>query len=61
LDTTLDLYPPHGDDALLEGKAPLSPEDRMEQENILEDMKLEILSLKVNSWAESNPLSCHTQ
>jgi len=58
LDTTLDMDPPHGDDVPLEGDTPLAPE---KQQNIMQDMKLEILSLKVNSCSESNPLSCHTQ
>jgi len=55
------ILPPHGEDAPIEGDAPLAPEARVEQDNIMEDMKMEILSLKVNSWADSNPLSCHTQ
>jgi hypothetical protein len=49
------MDPPHEDDT------PLAPEATIEEDNELEDVKKEILSLKVSSWADSNPLSCHTQ
>jgi hypothetical protein len=48
-------------DAPLEEDATLAPKAPVEQDNELEDVEKEILSLKVNSWADSNPLLCHTQ
>jgi hypothetical protein len=53
--------PLNGDDVTIEGDDPLGPEARMEQDNILEDTKMELLSLKGNSWADSKPLSFHIQ
>ena len=43
-------------EAPVEEAAPLAKEAPVEH-----DMEKEITSLKVSSWAESNPLSCHTQ
>ena len=40
---------------------PLAPEAQIVRDKELEDGKKEILSLKVKSWADSNPLLCHTQ
>jgi hypothetical protein len=33
----------------------------IEEDALVEDLEKEISSLKVNSWSESNPLSCHTK
>jgi len=44
--------------------APVNVEDAPEdatRDARIRDLMEEVSSLKVNSWSESNPLSCHTQ
>jgi hypothetical protein len=36
-------------------------QDPIERDAPIQDLKKEISLLKVNSWADPNPLSCHTQ
>jgi hypothetical protein len=52
---------PLEEDTPIKEDAPLAPKAPVERDNKLEDVEKEILSLKVNSWADSNPLLCHTQ
>jgi hypothetical protein len=59
--TIQDQHAPLIHEAPIKEDAPLAPEAPVERDKELEDVEKEILSLKVNSCADSNPLFYHTQ